>query len=148
MSLANWVANSWLRAEPTSQSEIAGFLSIVDRGLADAQVVTISADLRFIAAFNSALTAANAAVRATGHRIPTQVGHHVRTIESLELTLKSDSKLIQRFKVFNNKRNKSSYDVAGVTSEQELVSMVKLATDLRAELVAWLKQTYPELSGK
>jgi hypothetical protein len=69
--------------------------------------------------------------RATGHRTATQVGHHVKTIESLELTIKASPKLIQKFKTFNNKRNKSSYDVAGVVSDQELDAMLKLATELK-----------------
>jgi hypothetical protein len=44
----------------------------------------------------------------------------VKTIDSLELTIKANPKLIQRFKTFNNKRNKSVYDVAGAVSDQEL----------------------------
>jgi hypothetical protein len=39
--------------------------------------------------------------------------------------------LIQRFKTFNNKRNKSVYDVAGAISDQELEAMVKLAEELK-----------------
>src|SRR5438132_1005147 len=148
MSLAKWAEYGWVRAEPTSPTEIKDLLSIVDRGLTDSKVEAISADLRFIAAFNSALTAATVALRATGHRTATQAGHHIKTIESLELTLMSDSKLIQRFKGFNNKRNKSSYDVAGSISEQDLASMIKLAGDLRVDLVSWLKHAHAELLKK
>jgi hypothetical protein len=36
--------------------------------------------------------------------------------------------VIQRSKTFNNKRNKSVYDVAGAVSDQELEAVVKLAT--------------------
>lgn len=32
---------------------------------------------------------------------------------------------IQGFKTFNNKRNKSVYDVAGAVSDQELEAMIK-----------------------
>jgi len=59
----------------------------------------------------------------------TQAGHHVKTIESLELTIEANPKLIQRFKTFNNKRNKSVYDVAGAVSDQELEAIVKLAIE-------------------
>jgi hypothetical protein len=75
----------------------------------------------------------------------TQVGHHVKTIESLELTVKANPKLIQKFKTFNNKRNKSIYDVAGAVSDQELEVMVKLALELKDATVAWLKKFHPEL---
>ena len=117
----------------------------MERSLADSKVEAVSTDLRFIAAFNAALCAATTALRASGHRTITQAGHHVKTIESLELTVKASSKVIQRFKTFNNKRNKSVYDVAGAVSDQELEAMAKLATELRDNTVAWMQEFHPEL---
>jgi hypothetical protein len=120
----------------------------VERSLADSKVEGVSTDLRFIAAFNAGLYAATTALRASGHRTVTQTGHHVKTIESLELTVKANPKLIQRFKTFNNKRNKSVYDVAGAVSNQELEAMLKLATELKDATVAWLQRFHPELLRK
>jgi hypothetical protein len=145
MSLEKWVEYGWLRREATSPGEIKNLLGIVDRSLADSKVEAVSTDLRFIAAFSAALTVATTALRATGHRTATQAGHHVKTIESLELTIRASPKLIQRFKIFNNKRNKSSYDVAGAVSDQELEAIVKLATELKDSTVAWLHASHPEL---
>ena len=139
MSLEKWVAYGWLRPEPTSSNEI------VERGLAYSKVEAISTDLRFIAAFNAALSAATTALRASGHRTTTQVGHHLKTIESLALTIKANPKLIQRFKTFNNKRNKSVYDVAGAVSDQELEAMRKLAINLKSATISWLQTFHPEL---
>jgi hypothetical protein len=85
------------------------------------------------------------ALRASGHRAATQAGHHVKTIESLELTIKAGPKLMQRFKTFNNKRNKSVYDVAGAISDQELEAMIKLANELKESTVAWLQEFHQEL---
>jgi hypothetical protein len=120
-------------------------LGIVSRSLADSKVEAISDDLRFIAAFSAALTAATTALRACACRASTQVGHHVKIIESLELTVNASSKSIQKLKTFNNKRNKSSYDVAGVISNQELAGMIKLATELQDQVTAWLQKNHPEL---
>ena len=78
MSLEKWVEYGWLKREPTSRDEIEGLLGIAGRGLLDSKVEAISPDLRFIAAFNSALAAATAALRATGFRTSTQAGHHVK----------------------------------------------------------------------
>jgi len=119
MSLEKWVEYGWLRREPTSPREMKDLLGIVDHSLADSKVDAVSTDLRFIAAFNAALSVATTALRASGHRTATQAGHHVKTIESLELTIEANPKLIQRFKTFNNKRNKSVYDVAGAVSDQD-----------------------------
>jgi len=85
------------------------------------------------------------ALRASGHRTVTQAGHHVKTIESLELTIKASPKVIQRFKTFNNKRTKSVYDVAGAVSDQELKAMMALATELKDSTIAWLRQFHPDL---
>jgi hypothetical protein len=120
-------------------------LGIVERSLADSKVEAVSTDLRFIAAFNAALSIATTALRASGHRTATQAGHHVKTIESLELTIKADQRLIQRFKTFNNKRNKSFYDVAGAVSDQELEAVIKLAIELKDSTIAWLQKSHPEL---
>jgi len=145
MSLEKWVEYGWLRREPTSSSEIRDLLGIVDRSLTDSRVEAVSTDLRFIAAFNAALCAATTALRASGHRTATQAGHHVKTIESLELTIKTNARLIQRFKTFNNKRNKSVYDVAGAVSDQELEAMIKLANELKETTFSWLQKFHPEL---
>jgi len=145
MSLEKWVEYGWLRREATSPGEIKDLLGIVERSLADSKVEAVSTDLRFIAAFSAALTLATTVLRASGHRTATQAGHHAKTIESLELTVKASPKVIQRFKTFNNKRNKSSYDVAGAVSDQELEAMVKLAIELKDSTVAWLQKFHPEL---
>jgi hypothetical protein len=89
MSLEKWVENGWLRREPTSPDEIKSLLGIVERSLADSRVEAVSTDLRFIAAFNAALCVATTAPRTSGYRTVTQAGHHVKTIESLELTVKA-----------------------------------------------------------
>ena len=117
MSLEKWLEYGWLRREPSSPGEIEDLLGIVNRSLADSKVEAVSTDLRFIAAFNAALCVATTALRASGLRTATQAGHHVKTIESLELTIKANPKVIQRCKTFNDKRNKSVYDVAGAVSD-------------------------------
>lgn len=148
MSLEKWVEYGWLKREPTSPDEIQGLFSVMERGLADSKVEAISTDLRFIAAFNSALMAATAALRAKGYRTATQSGHHVKTIDSLEFTLPAGRKFIQRLRVLSNKRNRSSYDVAGAVNEQDLQSVTKLATELGKELRDWLRKEQPQLLGE
>jgi hypothetical protein len=108
-------------------------------------VAGISADLRFIATFTAALTAATIALRASGYRTVTQTGHHAKIIESLELTIHADSRLIQKLKVLSNKRNKSIYDVAGAVSDQDLREVAKVATELHSQVTLWLRKSHPEL---
>ena len=108
-------------------------------------MAVISEDRRFEAAFNAARTAATIALRASGYRTSTQVGHHAKTIESLELTINADSKMIQKMRTFSKKRNVTSYDSAGNVSKQELQLAIKTAAELHRQVVAWLHKNHPEL---
>jgi hypothetical protein len=148
MSLEKWREYGWLKPEPSSPEEIRDLLGIVTRALTDAKVEAISDDLRFQAAFSAALTAANVALRASGYRTKVQAGHHQKIVESLELTLKSDEKLIQKLKVLSKKRNATSYDAAGTISQHELEQAIKLATELQQSVTLWLSKNHPELMKK
>ena len=145
MSLEKWAEYGWLRVEPASPEEIADLLGIVIRDLHDAGVDAISEDRRFEAAFNAARTAANVALRACGYRTATQLGYHLKTVESLEFTIQADPRLIQKMKVFSKKRNATSYDSAGNVSDQELDEAIKVADELRQSVTAWLRANHPEL---
>ncbi len=145
MSLEKWAEYGWLKPEPTSPDEIRSLSTIVDRDVKDANVAGLSEDQRFEAAFIAARTSANIALRASGYRTAVQAGHHMKTIESLELTMKADAKLIQRMRTLSKKRNATSYDSAGNVSSQELELAIKTAIELRRELVAWLQKIHPDL---
>lgn len=144
MSLAKWVEYGWLRQQATSPGEIKGLLSIVDRGLKDAQVGQISTDLRFTSAFTSALQTCTTALRACGYR-PAGPGHHMRVIETLEYTIGMPAKTVHRLLALGKKRNISNYDVAGAVSEQDLEQMIKIATELRTRVLDWLEKNHPGL---
>lgn len=145
MSLEKWAEYGWLKPEPSSRNEIRSLLAIVDRDLKDANLTGLSEDRRFEAAFSAARTSANIALRASGYRTAIQAGHHIKTIESLELTIRADAKLVQRMKMLSKKRNATSYDSAGNVSKQELDLAMKTAVELRRDVVGWLEKNHPEL---
>jgi hypothetical protein len=145
VSLEKWAEYGWLKPEPSSRNEIRSLLAIVDRDLKDANLAGLSEDRRFEAAFSAARTSANIALRASGYRTAIQPGHHIKTIESLELTIRADAKLVQRMKMLSKKRNATSYDSAGNVSKQELDLAMKTAIELRRDVVGWLEKNHPEL---
>ncbi len=145
MSLEQYARNGWITAEPSSADEITRLRGIVARGIADAKVEAISADLRFVAAFNAALTAATIALRACGYRNRTQVGHHMRIVECLEFTIAAKPQLINQMRSLSKKRNATSYDAAGNISRQELDLARKVAEQLANDVEAWLYANHPEL---
>ena len=144
MSLEKWAEYGWLKPEPSSRSEIKSLLAIVDRDLKDANLAGLSEDRRFEAAFSAGRTSANIALRASGYRTAIHAGHHIKTIESLELTIRADAKLVQRMKTLSKKRNATSYDSAGNVSKQELDLAMKTAIELRRDVVGWLGKNHPE----
>jgi hypothetical protein len=145
MSLERYVENAWLRREPTSRQEIADQLGIVARAMNDAAVEGISDDLRFYTSFNAVLALANTALRASGYRTTNQQGHHTRTIETLEYTIRADAKLIRKLLAFSKKRNVASYDSAGSIPNQELTDILVTTNDLRHSVEIWLRTAHPEL---
>jgi hypothetical protein len=145
MTLERYVENAWLRREATSRQEIADQLGIVSRSMSDASVEEISDDLRFYTTFNAILALANTALRASGYRAATQSGHHTQVLETLEFTVKADSKLLRKLYVFSKKRNSASYDLAGSISNQDLEQVFSTAQELRHTVEDWLKKSHPEL---
>jgi hypothetical protein len=73
------------------------------------------------------------------------VGHHQKIIESLELTVRADAKLIQKLLVFSKKRNATSYDAAGSVSRQDLEQVLKVAEELQRSVIGWLREYHPQL---
>lgn len=66
-------------------------------------------------------------------------------LKALELTIKADSKMIQKMRTFSKKRNVISYDSGGNVSKQELELAIKTAAELHHQVVAWLEKDYPNL---
>ena len=87
MSLDLWLRNGWLQQDEATVAEIQQLLQVVDRDLADAQVVGLSADGRFQHAYDAALQLCMLALRATGYRVRKGQGHHKHGIDSLRYTL-------------------------------------------------------------
>ena len=68
-----------------------------------------------------------------------------RRLSLFELTIKADSKLIQKMKILSKKRNATSYDSAGNVSKQELELAIKTAAELQRKVVAWMEKNHPDL---
>ena len=71
-------------------------------------------------------------------------------IESLEHTLTTQDatareKWVRKIKSHSQKRNTTSYDLAGGVSPTELAQVMKDLTTLRDQVKAWLKDAHPEL---
>lgn len=144
MSLKDWLKNAWLTEHESSRQEISDVLTVIDRDLNDCQSEGLSPDWRLAIAYNAALQAALAGLAAEGYRVARE-SHHFRAIQSLAFTLGCDKAFIVQLDAFRKKRNISDYERAGSVSSREAEEMQELARTLRAELVAWLQRSHPDL---
>ena len=83
MTWAKLLANSNVTRSRSSKAELDRLRSIVARSLADVSAAGLSADSRFIMAYDAARTLSLMIVRASGYR-PRVVGGHYNTFVALE----------------------------------------------------------------
>jgi len=70
---------------------------------------------------------------------------HYRAIDSLSLTLGTDSATIKKFEIFRKKRNVSDYERMGLVSESDVREMRAIAEKLRQDFEAWIAKNHPDL---
>jgi uncharacterized protein (UPF0332 family) len=140
VSLSDWEKNGWLKAHKTSQQEIDGLFSIVERELKDSQVKGISADGKFTHAYRAALTLATILLYKAGYAPARGQSHHYRTIAALPEVLgnkaQDDAEYLESCRV---KRNAAEYDAANEASETEASELVEFAKELQTMVRGFLK---------
>ncbi len=144
MSLQCWASNGWLRAHQTSPQEIGELLAMVERDLADAEG-DISNDWRFGIAYNAALKLCTILLYASGYR-PQKTLQHYRTIAALPLILGQGYKAeVDYLDACRMKRNAVEYDRVGGATSDNVRELVAFTTELRGQVLEWLRQNHPEL---
>jgi hypothetical protein len=118
---------------------------VVERDLAASAVPSIDGDWRFAIAYNAALQCAAAALKAAGYELAKGAGSHMRTIESLRLTLGDDGTVVNVLQTYRRKRVEGIYETAGIATETEVKQIRTLAVELRDDLIAWLHDNHPQL---
>lgn len=145
MSLKDWHSNGWVKPHQSSQKEMRGLLSVVDRDLADSEGNTLSCDGRFGFAYNAALKLCTMLLHASGYRAENTLQHY-RTVHALPVILGDTRKLDADYlDTCRKKRNTIDYDMAGVASEKEAAELQTFARQLRVDVLTWLKANHPQL---
>jgi hypothetical protein len=71
---------------------------------------------------------------------------HYRTLQVLPFVLGKDrSADADYLDACRAKRNTAEYDAVGQVSSAEATELVAFATELRVDVLAWLRQTHPQL---
>lgn len=144
MTLTQWRDNGWLRPHATTAEEIGNLLAIVERDLRDAQG-GISPDWRFGIAYNAALKLCTVLLHAEGYR-PERTLQHYRTIQCLPMILGTERRIDAEYlETCRRKRNRVEYDYVGEASEDDVRELLDFTSDLRDQVLSWLKRTHPHL---
>jgi hypothetical protein len=146
VSLEQWLQNGWLRQAEASVAEIQSLLEVVDRDLADARTVGLSADGGFQHAYDAALQLCMIALRASGYKVPKGQGQHKRAIDALRLTVgKHMGDTADHLERCSRLRGQSVYERSGVVSEEDARDLIDLAGSLRTTILKWLSDNHRDL---
>jgi hypothetical protein len=145
MSWAKLLADNRVTAIPPSKSELDNLRSIVKRSLKDATAPGLSADARFIMAYDAARNLSLIIVRAEGYR-PKSVGGHYNTFLALEAADRAFAPLSIYFDGCRMKRNDCEYGSASGVSDTDADGLLKTVRKFAADAEAWMKAHHPNLT--
>ena len=142
MALENWFQVSKLVKHKTSKEEISAIYGVIDRCLNDASLKGLSSDQKYILSYQAAFEVSLALIKCHGFR-PIKAGHHYIVWQCMKDVLgESSRKSILLFENAAKKRNKLSYDIAGLASQKEADEMCQESRNF----VALIKEEIKKLS--
>jgi hypothetical protein len=145
MTLENLVGTRQLQEHTADSPSVQRLLESARRNLADAQVVAISDESRFDAAYKCIMQCAMLGLWANGYRTSTsQPGHHQTAIQTLPLTIGYDKSSTFVLDSLRKQRNTSDY-LGDTVSVAVLASALEEAAALLAHTQTWLRSNHPGL---
>ncbi|HEY0782922.1 MAG TPA: hypothetical protein VGE98_10730 [Thermoanaerobaculia bacterium] len=144
MSWKKLLADKRVTVEPASKAEIDNLRSIVARSFHDVAVAGLSADTRFVLAYDAARTLSLMIVRSAGYR-PKSTGGHFNTFLALGAANKAFSAISVYFDSCRIKRNDCEYDFAGGITETEAANLLTEIRKFAVDVEAWIRKRHPHL---
>jgi hypothetical protein len=144
----NWtklLSENRVTALPANKAELDNVRSIVKRSLEDVTAAGLSADARFVMAYDAARTLSLLVVRASGYR-PRSVGGHYNTFLALEAADPAFATLSVYFDACRMKRNQCEYDFAGGVTETDAEGLLRTVEQFAVEAETWVKAHHPHLA--
>lgn len=145
MSWTRLLANKTVTALPATKAELDKLRSIVTNRFKDIGAVGLSADARFIMAYDAGRTLSVMIVRAAGYR-PKMVGGHYNTFVALEAADPAFATMSAYLDGCRVKRNASEYDFSGGVSDTDAEGLLKTVRQFAIDAEAWIKTHHPSLA--
>ncbi len=146
MSLEAWRDSRLIVEHESSRQEVSELLGIVKTDLDDARIPELSPDRRFACCYGALLTAARAALRSAGYRVPKGApSHHYYAIQSLQFTVGLDPQALRQIESMGKKRATADYVRVGELSESMVEEAIAFAEDCCGRIADWIRAEYPSL---
>ncbi|RJP30019.1 MAG: hypothetical protein C4533_00135 [Candidatus Omnitrophota bacterium] len=143
MALENWFQAGKLVKHSVTEEEISAIQGVIERNFRDACVKGLSSDQKYILSYQAAFEGSLALIKCHGFR-PIKAGHHYIVWQCIKEVLGEKSrKPILLFENAAKKRNKLSYDIAGLASQKEADEMFQEARDFVTLLKEEIKKIQP-----
>jgi hypothetical protein len=128
--------------EPINPDPVAiqRLLDAAKRNITDAELVALSNENRFDAAYKAIMQLANAALQAAGFRtLTSKPGHHQTMLQSLVKTVGIDTERLIVLDALRKQRNIADYS-GDLVENAAVIECINQAKQLLALTTDWLKQ--------
>jgi len=126
---------------------IARLLTAAARNLSDANVVEISMENRFDAAYKSVMQSANAALQASGYRtLTSKPGHHQTMLQLLVKTAGVEWETVIVLDALRRQRNVVDYS-GDLVPESAVCECVSQAEYLIKQVHYWISTRHPDIAS-
>ena len=146
MTLEAWSDSGLITPHQSTPHEVSDLLAVVDTDLRDAAIPELSLERKLGCCYGAILSAARAALHASGYRISRSTrSHHYYVIQSLRYTIGLDLSTLLQVEAVQKKRNTADYVRSGEVSEALVAEVTALAHDTSKAVRQWLVETHPDL---
>jgi len=146
MTLEAWSDSGLITPHQSTPQEVFDLFAVVETNLRDAAIPALSPERKLGCCYGAILSAARAALRATGYRVSRSTrSHHYYVIQSLRYTVGLATSTLLQVEAIQKKRNTADYVRVGEVPEALVAEAAALARGISEAVRQWLAENHPNL---
>lgn len=136
-----------IEERPAAEGEVEGMWAKAIGTLESSAVPGLNPDARFTLAYQAALQACMAVMRAAGYQVRGEAHHHHTFGAVVALSIPGLEEAARKLNGIRQKRHSAIYDWESRLDEQDAEEIRTAAQRLLAHAEAWLAATYPNIAS-